>query len=50
MTWAERLRVLLTGRVFVSQMTFGRPLQPQVLKLDPPQDERYTPDRDIVIA
>ena len=48
MTWFERLRCLVSGRVFVSQMTFGRALQPQVLKLDPPEDERDIRDRDAV--
>lgn len=28
LTWRERLRVLWTGRVFVSVMTFNQPLQP----------------------
>lgn len=32
MTWRERLRVLLTGRIYASQLTFGGRLQP--LRLD----------------
>ena len=29
LTWRERLRVLLTGRMWWSVLTFNKPLQPQ---------------------
>ena len=29
LTWGERLRVLFGGRLWLSQLTFGQPLQPQ---------------------
>ena len=29
LTWRERLRVLFTGRIWLQQLTFGDPLQPQ---------------------
>lgn len=28
LTWMERLRVLFTGDLFISQLTFNQPLQP----------------------
>ena len=36
MTWRERLRVLFTGRVYFTQLTFGAPLQPQIASTLPP--------------
>lgn len=38
MTWRERLRALLTGRVYLTLLTFGQPLQPQILSTEPPQE------------
>lgn len=29
LSWAERLRVLFTGRLWLRQQNFGEPLQPQ---------------------
>jgi hypothetical protein len=29
LTWQERLKILFKGRLWLSQMTFGRSLQPQ---------------------
>jgi hypothetical protein len=31
MTWRERLRVLLSGRVYVTLLTFGGPLTPSIV-------------------
>jgi hypothetical protein len=31
MTWRERLRVLITGRVYVTLLTFGRALTPSIV-------------------
>lgn len=28
MSWRERIRVLFTGRIYVTLLTFGRPLTP----------------------
>jgi hypothetical protein len=36
MTWRERIRVLLTGRVYVTLLTFGRPLTPSIVSVTPP--------------
>lgn len=30
LTWRERLNLLFTGRLWISQMTFGQPFQPQL--------------------
>lgn len=30
LSWAERIRVLFTGSVFLQQLTFNAPLQPQL--------------------
>ncbi|UHQ21936.1 hypothetical protein LVB77_14805 [Lysobacter sp. 5GHs7-4] len=38
LTWRERLRLLLTGRLWHSVLTFGQPLQPQLLQVDTPTD------------
>lgn len=37
MTWRERIRALLTGRVYVTLLTFGRPLTPSIVSVNPPQ-------------
>lgn len=34
--WRERLKVLFTGRIWWSQLTFGHPLQPQRPSVDSP--------------
>lgn len=31
LSWRERLKVLFTGRIWVSLLTFGHPIQPQLL-------------------
>lgn len=36
LTWRERWRVLVTGRLYLSQLTFGRPLQPQLPAVENP--------------
>jgi len=36
MNWRERIRVLWTGRVYLSLLTFGAPLQPQIMSVHPP--------------
>ena len=36
LSWLERLRVLLTGDVYLFTMTFNRPLQPVLLQVEKP--------------
>jgi len=36
LTWRERLRLLVTGRIWHQVLTFGGPLQPQLLLVDKP--------------
>lgn len=36
MTWRERLRVLVTGRIYFTNLTFRGPLQPQRVSVHPP--------------
>ena len=36
MTWAERLKALITGKIWQESMTFGGALQPQRLDVDKP--------------
>ena len=35
--FAERLKLLFTGKVWHTVMTFNRPLQPQLLEVDRPE-------------
>ena len=37
LTLKERLKVLLTGKFWLSQMTFNQPLQPQLPTIDKPE-------------
>lgn len=37
MSWRERIRVLITGRVWHQVMTFRAPLQPQLLSTSKPE-------------
>lgn len=39
MTWRERLKVLLTGSVYLEVLTFNQPLQPLKMSVDAPQVE-----------
>lgn len=36
MSWRERLRVLFAGRIYVTNLTFRQPLQPQRISVEPP--------------
>ena len=36
LNWRERLKVLLTGRIWHNVLTFHKPLQPQLLQVDKP--------------
>jgi hypothetical protein len=36
LTWRERLRVLWSGRLWLRQMNFGAPLQPQAPSVETP--------------
>lgn len=37
LTWKERLKLLLTGKLWHNVKTFGGPLQPQMLHVDEPE-------------
>ena len=37
LSWRERLRVLLTGKIWHQILTFNRPLQPQLLTAEKPE-------------
>ncbi len=37
LTWRERLNVLLYGNVFLQQLTFNAPLQPQLPTVEEPR-------------
>jgi hypothetical protein len=39
LTWRERLKVLCFGCLWLRQMNFGSPLQPQALSVDTPFSE-----------
>jgi hypothetical protein len=34
LTWKERIKVLFTGKIWWTQLTFGKPLQPQRASVD----------------
>ena len=36
MTWRERMRVLFTGRLWLCQLAFNQPLQPQLPSVESP--------------
>jgi hypothetical protein len=36
LTWRERLQLLLTGNLYVSVLTFGKPFQPILIETTPP--------------
>lgn len=36
LTWRERIRLLVSGRLWHSVLTFYQPLQPQMLSIDSP--------------
>lgn len=49
LSWLERLKILFTGKLWHSVMTFGRPFQPQLLLLSRPdfeQEVELIPDPD----
>ena len=37
LTWQDRIKVLFTGKIWHSILTFYRPLQPQKLSVDKPE-------------
>lgn len=40
MSWRERIRVLFTGRVYVNLLTFGGPLQAQIVSTEAPRTKK----------
>lgn len=41
LTWRERIRILFAGQIWHQIMTFGHPLQPQLLQLAKPFTAEY---------
>jgi len=39
LSWKERFQILFTGKIWHSVLTFGQPLQPQLLEIDKPKME-----------
>jgi len=37
LTWTERLRILFSGNLFLQQLTFNSPLQPQLPSVEEPE-------------
>ena len=47
LTWIERLKVLCFGKLWLSQLTFNRALQPQLPSVDCPVDfPKFAEDQD----
>jgi hypothetical protein len=44
LTWCERLKILVTGRLWLRQLNFGRRLQPQSPCVDSPFVDTGFPD------
>jgi hypothetical protein len=42
LSWRERFILLLTGRLWLSQLNRGAPLQPQLPSVTPPYFTQYT--------
>ena len=42
LTWKERLRVLFTGRIWHTMLSFGQLLQPQLLETERPEGIPYS--------
>ncbi len=45
LSWRERLKLLLTGNLYLQQLAFHRPLQPQLPSVDKPELVRQPPNR-----
>jgi hypothetical protein len=50
LTWRERLVVLFNGDIYLWCLTFGRPVQPVILEVDPPVLEIPTPTQEAAHA
>jgi hypothetical protein len=37
LSWRERFKIIFTGRVWLSLLTFGQPIQPQLMTVDKPE-------------
>ena len=46
LTWRERFKVLVTGKLWLRQCNFGGPLQPQLPTVDSPWAASPTPEED----
>ena len=38
--WRERIKLFFTGKLWLQQMNFGEPLQPQFMTVDKPFESR----------
>lgn len=47
LTWGERLRVLLTGNLWLSVLTFNKPLQPVKLQTQCPIQASFMLDKEV---
>ncbi|MEP7339353.1 MAG: hypothetical protein ABI977_16570 [Acidobacteriota bacterium] len=50
MTWRERFRALFHGNIYLTVLTYGNPLQPVGLSMDPPEIVRDDNSRPHFIA
>lgn len=41
LSFLERLKVILTGKIYLSVLTFNRPLQPQKMLVDKPEMKHH---------
>ena len=48
LSWRERLKLLATGNLWLTLLTFGQPLQPILLEVDSPK--RYLEDKEETLA
>lgn len=44
LTWRERLKIIFTGRLWISMLTFNGPLQPQLPMVNSPFEPREKPN------
>ena len=49
LTWRERLKLLITGRIWHQVLTFHQPLQPQLLLIEKPDMAAFA-DRELASA
>lgn len=50
LSWKERFKLLFTGNLWLTLLTFGQPLQPILLEVDSPKRYLDTPDETLADA